>query len=137
MSNWSTYEKEIIDRLDILGYSQQPDNYNIDDPDASNKFNHMGYSIKPIGVQRDSIIANNSYHTYSVELKLSYINTNENSLDANFDLFDDLVFELVSGGDNFPNFVSLIEDPTFEDDDISLQTSIGTIKMYYGLRGCG
>lgn len=137
MSEWITYETEIDNRLDELGYSKQPDNYDIDDPDSSNAFIHKGYSLKAMGVMKEYITNSNSTHTYSVELKISFVHNEERTRSQNFEEFDDLITELITNGTNFPNFVSLIEDATFEDGkDVSLQNSIGTIKMYYGLRGC-
>jgi len=135
MSNWSTYETEIINRLATLGYTQQPDNYEPDDADASNSYVDKGYSIKPVEVDRESITDGHGYHTYLVELKISFVNV-PNSRSTNFGTFDDLISEFINGGTYFPNFVSLNGNPTFIDDDISLQNSIGTITMWYGMRGC-
>lgn len=136
MSSWATYETEIKARLTTNGYSEQPDNYDVDDPDASNAKLHKGYSIKVIGIEKTTITGSAAYHTYKVELKISYLNTLTNTRPTNFGLFDDLLSELVTSGTYFPNFVTLSDDPTFLDDDISSQNSIGTITMWYGLRGC-
>ena len=139
MSIWTTYQSEIDTRLTALGYSKQSDNYNLEDPDASNKFLHKGYSLKAEGIVKDSITDGNAYHTYLIELKISYISNDiagDNSRDENFEDFDDLLAEINNSSTNFPNFISLESDPTFLDDEISLQTTIGSIKMYYGMRGC-
>lgn len=136
MSSWATHETEIKTRLTTLEYSEQPDNYDIDDPDASNAKLHKGYSLKVIELDRETIIGGAAYHTYKVELRISYTNTLSNTRATNFGLFDDLLTELVTSGTYFPNFVSLSDNPTFLDDDISSQNSIGTITMWYGLRGC-
>ena len=135
MSIWSTYDSEIKNSLKSLGYEEQPDNFNIDDPDASNEFIHFGFSIKVLEIDRQSITDGHAYHTYLVELKISYLNA-KLSRSSNLESFDDLCALLINNGAKFPNFVSLSENPTFTDDDISNQTTIGTIRMWYGVRGC-
>jgi len=136
VSSWSTYETEIINRLTTLGYSQQPDNYSVEDADSSIAKMHKGYSLKVIEVERTTITAGSAYHTYKVELKISYINNATNTRSTNFGSFDDLLTEMITSGVNFPNIVSISDNPTFLDDDISVQNSIGTITMWYGLRSC-
>lgn len=136
MSNWTTYEATIKAGLIHYGFVEQPDNYELDDEDASNAFIHKGFTLKIKEIDNTSITSNRNYYTYLIELKISFRNTLQNTRSSNFGLFDDFLTVMFGNATYFPEFISIQDNPTFEDSDKSLKTSIGTVKFLYGRRGC-
>lgn len=134
--DWTTCYNELKAGIEGLGYTQQPENKDIDDKNTSNLYTHFGYSVKMTDIRDREITNNSSINCFEVEIKVSYISITTSNRNANAQSFVELK-EKFFDETVFPKLLSFVRNSgklTDLNDDQSI--TIGTFKVLYGLRSC-